>query len=39
VSLDYLRKIERHRNDAARTRRAASGPNEQQMAEVLTFPR
>jgi amidophosphoribosyltransferase len=39
VSLDYLKKVERNRNDAARSERAAAGANEQQTAEVLTFPR
>ncbi|BAU47304.1 amidophosphoribosyltransferase [Sulfurifustis variabilis] len=39
VSLDYLKKVERNRNDAARSKRAAAGGNEQQTAEVLTFPR
>jgi amidophosphoribosyltransferase len=38
VDAEYLARLERHRNDAAKTRRqSASG--EQQTAEVLSFPR
>ena len=40
VSPEYLARIERRRNDAAKTRRHGTGSNEQQQtAEVLTFPR
>jgi amidophosphoribosyltransferase len=38
VNAEYLARIERHRNDAAKTRRQ-SVPGEQQTAEVLSFPR
>jgi amidophosphoribosyltransferase len=38
VSADYLARIERHRNDVAKSGRQ-SGPSDQQTAEVLSFPR
>ena len=39
VTPEYLARIERRRNDFAKSRRSSSGPSDQQTAEVLTFPR
>jgi amidophosphoribosyltransferase len=40
VTPEYLARLERRRNDAAKSRRSGNSPNDpQQTADVLTFPR
>ena len=39
VDANYLARLEHNRNDTARSTRQLKGPNEQQTAEVLSFPR